>query len=125
MRGPKPSCRRMNLNGIPELVGREHADYLLLCGDIVVIVEEAETIKHKDLKQVVSTYKLLKEGRIPGIHSIGRAIGVLHRRRSVDPMVQKLRATQSRQHRIPIITATCTRDLQSKINRIIHRRSKQ
>ena len=122
MRGPRPSCRRIDLNGIPDLVGREHADYLLLCGDIAVIVEEAETIKHKDLKQVASTYKLLKEGQIPGISSVGKTIGILHKERSIDPMVQKLRATLSRQHRIPIIVVTCTRDLQNRINRIIRER---
>ena len=125
MREPRPSCRRVDINGIPELMGREHADYLLICGDIAIIVEEAEKVKHRDLKQIVSTYKLLKEGLVPGISATGEAIGVLHRQRSVDPMVHKLRAAQSRQHRIPIIIATCTRGLQNRVNRIIRERSRQ
>lgn len=93
----------------------EHADYLLICGDIVVVVEETSGAKIADLRKLEKTLELIVSGSIQLADRNPRKIYmVVHAERRVDPMLPKLMATRSRRDKI---YAICNCDLISLLRR--------
>ena len=44
-------CEEVCLNGLPLLRGLKHADKMLICGDIIIVVEETDSARLDDIKR--------------------------------------------------------------------------
>lgn len=101
-------CEKINLDDV--LRGEMRADYVLLCGDVAIIVEETGRAELRDVEKVVRTEELVQRGALGSTPS--KIAGIVHGR-SIDPMVSR-RCLQDK-----IATAGCREDLERKIRKIL------
>jgi len=76
---------------------RRHADYIVIAGDTVVIVEETSRAKIEDIDKLVETVEALHSGELR--HLCGnpsKIIAVLHASREVDPMISRILRARSK-----------------------------
>jgi|GEM_PF-5694792 len=115
-------CRKISLDPIvDDIVAKEkikekpsHADYILVCKDVLFIVEEANKPKTEDIEQIDKTKDLIERYRDYFIQIIGSNIprkikGIVHGR--FDPMVYRLALSKG------YVCAGCEQELASKILR--------
>ena len=108
---PMRPCRVVDLDSVPGLGDAMRADYVLLCGEVAVVVEETGRAEPRDVEKVVRTIDAVRRGAIPGA-TASKVIGVVHGT-SIDSMVSRV----CRQHRV--MTAGCRGDLDAKIRRVL------
>ncbi len=132
---PSPEKRRprytvIELDSIPELRSGKsglYADKLIIFNDRIAVLEEAETLRKRDLDQLATTIKKLREGELRrtlakyGIQlpQSGLMIGILHRRGGrVDFVVENLRAKYMRELGAGIFIASCNNHLRSILEKL-------
>jgi hypothetical protein len=103
-------CRQVNLEKLG--LSFEHADYLLDCEDLLVIVEETSVAKLKDIDKLEETINWLRENCRPA----SNYIGIIHHSKASDPYLAKLLNTKMQRlqrQKKPIIykIATCNENL--------------
>lgn len=84
-------CRKISLDEL-QLGNVPHADYLLVKGNEVIIIEETGTAEIRDIEKMEQTIELMRQGRIQGIgKDPPRQIkAVLHARGRVPSLVAKV-----------------------------------
>lgn len=135
MKGQRRSHRSqriiIKLDDIPDLrkgTYGAYADKIMIVGDDMFVIEEARSIKKRDLDQLIKTIKDLQHGDLRGIlekhgfnlpQSKPRA-GILHKQRGrSDLVVGKLRTLYMRELRIGIFVVNCSEDLNDRIEEIL------
>jgi hypothetical protein len=78
-------CREEDLEELG--LGFKHADYLLDCGDVIVVVEETGRPKPEDVEKVENTVNWLYRER--GASSSRRILGVAHHTGGASAMLVK------------------------------------
>jgi len=104
-------CRKIDLDKIPSLSSEERADYVLLCGDVAIVIEDTGTAEPRDVEKVRRTVERVAREHILGVE-LRKIVGVLHGMR-IDSMVSRI----CRQYKV--MTAGCRRDLEMKIGKIL------
>jgi len=99
-------CEKINLDDV--LRGEMRADYVLLCGDVAIIVEETGRAELRDVEKVVRTKELVQRGALGSTPS--KIAGIVHGR-SIEV---SRRCLQDK-----IATAGCREDLERKIRKIL------
>ena len=102
-------CKQVNLEELNLVFDFKHADYILDCGDLVVVIEETSRSKLEDLDKIDNTIKWLLQHRSQGYREL---VGIIHRFRSVSSLLAlalKTRMQSSRRLGIPVTysIATC------------------
>jgi len=93
----------------------KHADYIIVAGDTVVVVEETSRAKPEDVDKLRETIEALRSGKLQQLCGNPRkVIAVLHASRGVDPMVTKYLGTQIKKTAIYHI-ANCNDQLKKKL----------
>ncbi len=115
-------CNKMELDSIvdeitsTEKLGEKpkHADYILICNDIVFIVEEANKPKLDDVEQVDKTVELLKKYRkyFPIESGNIRFKGIIHGFERIDPILREYALSKN------YLCIECNKELKSKISRL-------
>jgi len=112
---------RLSFDDIPEFGQVPRPDYLLLLDDgEIVIVEETGRPEFRDLKRVIDTVVMLKEGRLSLPYHITpfRITGVVHYRRKDTTFGKHLSSQQKRlweKYGIRLLGVSCERDLQQRL----------
>ena len=93
----------------------KHADLLLICGNVVIVIEETTTMKRDDLDQVICTIDDVKARKERyGLGSDpNKFIGIVHFTRRVDGIVKK--AILQRSVKVRVEKAECCDALIGKI----------
>jgi len=98
----------------------KHVDYLVDCGDLVVLVEETKRSKLEDLDKMEETINWLRSRFRPqGSYKI---LGIVHHGRGADPQLAKALITmtqRSRRQGLPVIyePAGCDENLENIFSR--------
>jgi hypothetical protein len=103
-------CRQVNLEKIG--LSFKHADYLIDCEDLLVVIEETSVAKLEDINKLEETINWLCENR----KSASNYIGIIHRSKAADPHLPKLlnaKMQSLQRQKKPIIykIATCNENL--------------
>ena len=88
-----------------------HADYIIVAGDTVVVVEETSRAKPEDVDKLRETIEALRSGKLQ--HLCGnpsKVIAILHASREVDAMIAKYLGALSKKTTIYRI-ANCNNQL--------------
>ncbi|HIQ55237.1 MAG TPA: hypothetical protein EYH59_00945 [Pyrodictium sp.] len=120
----------VDLDKIPELksgILGLHADKLIITNTRMVVVEEAKTLKKRDLDQLANTIKELKRNRLSSVlanHGIQlpntEPVGILHcQGGSVDSVVENLRAKYIRELKTAIYTVNCNKHLHILLEKLL------
>lgn len=108
--------RRIDLEELAAKAGfrGKHADYLIVAGDTVVIVEETSRAKIDDVRKLQETINAIRAGPLGSyLHPQSRTskiVAVIHSPRRVDTMVAKLLASESRRNTV-YRAASCSKHL--------------
>jgi hypothetical protein len=108
MRPYAKGCREEDLEKLG--LGFKHADYLLDCGDVIVVVEETGRPKPEDVEKVENTINWLYSER--GASSSRRILGVVHHTGGADAMLVKYLLGKTR-GRVVYRAANCRTALES------------
>jgi hypothetical protein len=92
MRPYTGGCREEDLEELR--LGFKHADYLLDCGDVIVVVEETSRPELKDVEKVENTINWLYSER--GASSNRRVLGVVHHTGGASAMLVKYLLSKTR-----------------------------
>jgi len=96
MRSYAGGCRE---EGLEELgLNFKHADYLLDCGDVIVVVEETSRPKPEDVEKIENTINWLYSKR--GASSIRRILGVIHHTGGSSTMLVKHLLSKTRRRMV-------------------------
>jgi hypothetical protein len=103
-------CRQVNLEKLG--LSFKHADYLLDCEDLLVVIEETSVAKLEDINKLEETINWLCENR----KSASNYIGIIHRSKPpipIYPSFLTLKCKAFRDKKKPIIykIATCNENL--------------
>jgi hypothetical protein len=109
-------CRQVNLEEYK--LPFKHADYLLHCGDLLVIIEETKVSKREDIKKLECTVNWLHEN----YRSASNYIGIIHHSKAADPYLAKFLNTRMQslqRQKKPIIykMASCNEDLKRLLSK--------
>jgi hypothetical protein len=125
MRYRKVECAEVNLDELG--LRQKHADWLLVCGNTVIVVEETEHARLDDVEQLDQTLESCRSGELQRVvrervsDEPVSYYGVLHAR-SVSSMVVRALRARSRRKRVPIECASCDEEVARVIDRILQRR---
>ena len=89
-------CREEDLEELG--LGFKHADYLLDCGDLIVVVEETGRPELKDVEKVENTINWLYSER--GASSSRRILGVIHHTGGSSTMLVKHLLSKTRRRMV-------------------------
>jgi hypothetical protein len=107
----RPYAERCREEDLEELgLGFKHADYLLDCGDVIVVVEETGRPKPEDVEKVENTINWLYRER--GASSNRRVLGVVHHTGGASTMLVKYLLSKTR-GRVVYRAANCRTALES------------
>ena len=97
----------------------KHADLLLICGNVVIVIEETNTMKRDDLDQVISTIDdvMAKKERYGVKSDPDKFVGIVHFMRRVDGIVKK--AILPRSVKVWVERAECCDALIRKISQFL------
>ena len=111
-------CNVLNLDEIG--ITEKHADLLLVCSRIVIVIEETRVMKSSDIDQVEQTLYNIKNNKEKyGIDSDpSRLIGIIHSTKRFDSIAIKVLATKSRRGLV-LDKAECCESLIRKIQLIL------
>jgi len=105
---------KIDLDELLEMGGRRRADYLLVGRRALMVVEEAEDVRRRDLDQLVATVEAIRGGTLVNYQAFGLIVAVAHGLRRVDPMVSKIAAALSRKQSrggVVYLVANCDQQL--------------
>ena len=102
------NCKQIDLEKLS--LKFKHADYVIDCGDLIVVVEETSRCKLDDLNKIDETIEQLYAHRKPR-DNLG-FVGIIHCSRRVDPQLVKILSTRMqssrrRKRRVTYKTANC------------------
>ncbi|MQL56081.1 hypothetical protein [Acidianus ambivalens] len=111
-------CELIDLDKIYGLQETKHADLLLNCGELVIIIEETSTMRSADVTQIISTIdNLMKDKEKYGIRTDPKKyIGIVHSNSRVDSIGIKFLHSKTKGKMILNI-ANCCDDLPKKIRK--------
>ena len=110
------TCRpeRIDLDELLVMGGQQRADYLLVGWRALMVVEEAEDVRKRDIDQLVATVETIRRGSLVDYQGFGLIVAVAHGHRRVDPMVPKIAAALSRKKSrggVVYLVANCDQQL--------------
>jgi hypothetical protein len=108
MRSYAGRCKEEDLEELG--LGSKHADYLLDCGDVIVVVEETGRPELKDVEKVENTVNWLYSER--GVSSSRRILGIIHHTGGVSAMLVKCLLSKTR-GRVVYRAANCQTALEN------------
>jgi hypothetical protein len=97
-------CEKIDLEGIEEIKQDKHADYMIDCGGVIVVVEETSRSKLDDVNKIENTINWLRSYKIQNNHNYIRYfLCIVHHERGSDPHLEKVLRyrTQQEQRRKP------------------------
>jgi len=110
------TCRpkKIDLDELLGNSGQRRADYLLVGRRALMIVEEAEDVRKRDLDQLVATVEAIRRCPLINRQRFRLIVAVAHGLKSVDPMVSKIVVGQLRtqlREGIVYLVANCDQQL--------------
>jgi hypothetical protein len=114
------SCREVDLDRLQ--LRFKHADKLLICGNIIFVIEETSNPKIDDARKIVETIEWLRAGGIDyvmGDRKPSRYHGIVHAKGRVDNPVYRTLVFEARRMARPIHVVKCSEALRRKVNEIL------
>jgi len=105
---------KIDLDELLGMGGQRRADYLLVGRRALMVVEEAEDVRKRDLDQLVATVEAIRRGSLVNYQGFGLILAVAHGLRRVDPIVPKIAAALSRKQSregVVYLVANCDQQL--------------
>jgi hypothetical protein len=101
----------------------KHPDRLLICDNVILIIEETSVAKKEDFEKIEETYNVIKSGELTINENLARKFtrycGIIHAKRKIDMLVERNLAFVIKKIGILIITANCEEQLNSKIDEFL------
>jgi len=101
----------------------KHPDRLLICDNIIFLIEETSVAKKEDIEKIEEIYNVIKSGELTIneslVHKSTRYCGIIHAKRKIDMLVERNLAFVIKKIGIPIITVNCEELLNSKIDEFL------
>ena len=129
--------RKIDLDAIPEMQNKTHADHLLILSDqTTIIVEETRNAKTKDVHQLQQTLQYIRKqpiAQLLGIPDLSKIVCLLHYKKCNSMMYRYIiqqQRTFIKRYNTPLITANCINQIRYKLkidrtqNRTTHEASK-
>jgi hypothetical protein len=116
------SCREVDLDRLQ--LQFKHADKLLICGNIIFVIEETSNPKIDDARKIVETIEWLIAGGIDyvmGDRKPSRYHGIVHAKGRVDNPVYRVLVFEAPKIVRPIYVVKCSEALWRKVNEIVKR----
>ncbi len=113
------SCREVDLDRLQ--LQFKHADKLLICGNIIFVIEETSNPKIDDVRKIVETIEWLRAGGINHVmadREPSRYHGIVHAKGRVDNPVYRALVFEARRIARPIHVVKCSEALWRKVNEI-------
>ncbi len=115
--------RVVKKHGIPDIPS--HADYIILCRDKIIIVEEKERADKKALDQIGKTKEVLNkyvndfksELNCEDLEGLS-IVGIVHSITSTDIMISKMRLRYMSKYKLDIKIIRCRKGLKHFFNKV-------
>ena len=110
-------CREIDLEKLArdKKLTVKHADYLIVAGSTVIIVEETSRPKKDDVDKLRSTIEELFHGSLkeylPNHNAPQKIVAVIHKQRRADAMIPRELMKLMTQEKVAYFTADCDPDL--------------
>jgi hypothetical protein len=116
------SCREVDLDRLQLQI--KHADKLLVCGNIIFVIEETSNPKIDDVRKIVETIEWLRAGGINNVMADRKPQsyhGIVHAERRVDDLVYRALVFEAPKIMRSIYVVKCSEALWRKVNEIAKR----
>jgi hypothetical protein len=113
-------CREVDLDRLQ--LQFKHADKLLICGNIIFVIEETSNPKIDDVRKIVETIEWLRVGGIDYVVADwkpSRYHGIVHAEGRVDDLVYRALVFEAPKIMRPIYVVKCSEALRRKVNEIL------